>query len=101
MAKRFAVSARTVERYWERYEEEGHCRAKQIGGYRRARLADHQKVLTSWIEKQPDLTLEELVARCQKELQVTLSISGLWHRLKAFGLSYKKRCAPPSRIVLT
>jgi transposase len=93
VARRFAVSSRTVERYWERYEQKGHCRTKQIGGYRRSRLNGHEKVVTAWIEAQPDLTLEELSARCQKELQVTLTVSALWHRLKALGLSYKKKDA--------
>ena len=93
VAKRFAVSQRTVERYWERYEEKGHCRVEQMGGHLQSRLAGHEKVVASWITAQPDLSLEELCARCQKELNVTLSVSGLWHRLKAMGLSYKKKDA--------
>src|SRR5258707_5823569 len=93
VARRFAVSQRTVERYWERYEQKGHCRVKQIGGYRRSRLAGHEKVVASWIEAQPDLSLEELCLRCQKELDVALSVSALWHGLKALGLSYKKKDA--------
>jgi len=93
VAERFAVSQRTVERYWERYGQKGHCRVEQIGGYRRSRLAGHEKVVAAWIEAQPDLSLEELCLRCQKELQVTLSVSALWHRLKALGLSYKKKDA--------
>lgn len=30
VAERFEVSQRTVERYWQRYEEKGHCRVKQL-----------------------------------------------------------------------
>jgi transposase len=93
VARRFAVSQRTVERYWERYEQKGHCRAEQIGGYRRSRLAGHEKIVASWIEAQPDLSLAELSLRCQKELNVALTSSALWHRLKALGLSYKKKDA--------
>lgn len=93
VARRFAVSQRTVERYWERYEQKGHCRVEQIGGYRRSRLAGHEKVVASWIEAQPDLSLAELCLRCQKELNVALTSSALWHRLKALGLSYKKKDA--------
>jgi transposase len=93
VAERFAVCARTVERYWRRYEQKGHCRVEQIGGYRRSRLAGHEKVVAAWIQAQPDLTLEELCARCQKKLRVTLSVSALWHRLQAMGLSYKKKDA--------
>jgi putative transposase len=93
VAEHFAVGQRTVERYWQCYQEKGHCRIGQIGGHRRPSLADHKKTLTAWITAQPDLTLEELCARCQKELKVTISVSGLWHRLKAVGLSYKKKDA--------
>jgi len=93
LAERFAVSQRTVERYWRRYQERGHCRVEQIGGHLQSRLAGHEKVVAAWITAQPDLSLEELCERCHKELNVTLSISGLWHRLKAMGLSYKKKDA--------
>jgi transposase len=93
VAERFAVSQRTVERYWKRYEEKGHCQVEQMGGHLRSRLTGHEKVVAAWIAAQPDLSLEELCARCQKELHVTLSVSGLWHRLKAMGLSYKKKDA--------
>ncbi len=93
VAERLALSQRTVERYWERYGQKGHCRVEQIGGYRRSRLAGHEKVVAAWIEAQPDLSLEELCLRCQKELHVTLTVSALWHRLKALGLSYKKKDA--------
>lgn len=93
VAERFEVSQRTVERYWERYEQKGHCRVEQIGGHLQSRLAGHEKVVASWIAAQPDLSLEELCERCRKELNVTLSVSGLWHRLKAMGLSYKKKDA--------
>ena len=93
VAERFEVCERTVERYWRRFEEKGHCRVEQIGGHLKSRLAGHEEVVASWIAAQPDLTLEELCERCQKELNVSLSLSGLWHRLKAMGLSYKKKDA--------
>src|SRR5580698_2178539 len=90
VAERFAIGVRTVERYWERYRQEGHCRTAQIGGHRRSRLAGHESTVASWIEAQPSLSLEEISKRCQKELAVTLTPSALWHRLKAMGLAYKK-----------
>ncbi len=90
VAERFAIGVRTVERYWERYREEGHCRTGQIGGHRRSRLAGHEPTVASWIEAQPSLSLEELSERCQKELAVTLTPSAIWYRLKAMGLTYKK-----------
>jgi len=93
VARQFAVGRRTVERYWERYQEKGHCQIGQIGGHRQPSLAEHEKTLTAWLTAQPDLTLEELRARCQKKLKVTISVSGLWYRLQALGLSFKKKDA--------
>ena len=93
VGQRFAVGVRTVERYWERFREKGHCRTGKIGGHRRSRLEGHGSTVAAWIEAQPSLTLQELSVRCQKELGVTLTISALWHRLKALGLSYKKSAA--------
>lgn len=93
VAERFAVDVRTVERYWERYREKGHCRTGQIGGHRRSRLQGHEETVASWIEAQPSLTLQELSERCQQELGVTLTVSALWHRLKAMGLAFKKNDA--------
>lgn len=91
VAERFAVDVRTVERYWERYREKGHCRKGQIGGHRRSRLQGHEETVASWIEAQPSMTLQELSERCQRELGVSLTVSALWHRLKAMGLAFKKK----------
>ena len=93
VAARLRVHVRTVERYWERYGEKGHCRPGQIGGHRRSRLEGHEKTVESWIKAEPSLSLEKLRVRCQKQLQVTLTVSALWHRLKAMGLSFKKNDA--------
>ena len=93
VAQRFAVDVRTVERYWERYREKGHCRTGKMGGHRRSRLQGHEETVASWIQAQPSLSLQELSARCQQELGVILTLSALWHRLKAMGLSYKKSAA--------
>jgi transposase len=93
LAKQFTIGQRTVERYWECYQEKGHCQIGKIGGHRQSSLAEHEKTLTAWLAAQPDLTLEELRARCQKKLKVTISVSGLWYRLQALGLSFKKKDA--------
>ena len=93
VAERLRVHVRTVERYWERYGEKGHCRPEKIGGHRRSRLAGHEKTVELWIKAEPSLSLEKLCARCQKQLKVTLTVSAMWHRLKALGLSFKKNDA--------
>ena len=101
VCKRFGVSRKSVERFWNEHCRTGQCRPKQIGGYRRSRLAQHDRLLQSWIEAKPDLTLGELQQRCRTRLQVSIGITALWHRLRRLGLSLKKndarRRAGPAR----
>ena len=93
VCQRFGVSRKSVERFWKEHCLTGTCQPKKIGGYRRSRLAKHDRTLHRWIEAQPDLTLEELQARCRQRLQVTIGTTALWHRLEQLGLSYKKNDA--------
>ena len=93
VCQRFSVSRKSVERFWNQQRTSGHCRPKQIGGYRKSRLKPHEKQLRRWIAQQADLTLVELQQRCQKELDVQIGLTALWHRLDRLGLSYKKNDA--------
>jgi transposase len=54
-------------------------------------LEGHDETLQKWIEKQPDLTLEEIKQRCLIELNVKIGINALWQRLDRLGLSFKKK----------
>ena len=93
VSKRFGVSRKSVERFWKEQCQTGHCLPKQIGGYRRSRLAPHDRQLQHWIETQPDLSLVELQERCLKRLAVRIGTTALWHRLRRLGLSHKKNDA--------
>ena len=93
VCQRFGVSRKSVERFWKEHCLTGTCQPKKIGGYRRSRLAQHDRTLRRWIAAQPDLTLAELQQRCRQRLKVTLGITALWHRLERLGLSYKKNDA--------
>ncbi len=90
VCRRFGVSRSSVARFWQQQRSRGHCRPKQIGGYRRSRLCGHEKTLRQWIKRQADLTLGELQQRCRDRLQVTIGLTALWHRLDRLGLGYKK-----------
>jgi transposase len=90
VAKLFNLSKRTVERYCKLHAGSGQLNPKQIGGYRRSRLADHGAALQRWVEAQNDLTLAEIQARCQKQLRVKIGINALWHQLDHLGLNFKK-----------
>jgi transposase len=90
---RFSVSRSSVERFWNQQRKRGHLRPKQIGGYRRSRLEQHDRTLKRWIAEQADLTLSEMKQRCLGQLGVRIGINALWHRLDRLGLSYKKNDA--------
>jgi len=93
VCKRFGVSRKSVERFWKQHRLTGTCRPKKIGGYRRSCLEKHDRTLRRWIAAQSDLTLNELRQRCLEQLQVSIGITALWHRLEQLGLSYKKNDA--------
>ena len=93
VARRLSLSVRTVERYWKRYREDGQMSAQRQCGHMRSRLAPHDTTLDKWIEKEPDLTLEQLCHRCHQQLHISISVPALWHRLKRIGLSFKKNDA--------
>src|SRR5271154_5416694 len=93
VCKRFGVSRKSVERFWQQHRQTGECRPKQIGGYRRSRLEKHDRTLRRWIAVQADLTLNELQRRCLEQLNVSIGTTALWHRLEQLGLSYKKNDA--------
>ncbi len=101
VCKRFGVSRKSVERFWNQYRRTGQCRPKKIGGYRRPRLRPHDRTLQGWIKAQPDLSLAQLQERCAAQLDVTIGLTALWHHLRLLGLSYKKndarRRARPAR----
>lgn len=90
VAERLSISKRSAERYWKQYQQYGHTRPKQRGGYKRSRLEKYDETLKAWIAHQPDLTLEEMRQRCLKQLGITIGINALWQRLNKLDLSYKK-----------
>jgi transposase len=93
VAKRFAVSKRSVERYWKLRQQNGSVAGKRRGGYRRSALEGHDQRLRHWIEKEPGLTLAQLGERLRQRHRVSLGTTALWHRLERLGLSYKKNAA--------
>lgn len=93
VAERLLISERSVSRLWSQYQILGHVEAKQRGGYKPIKLRDHESLLRQWIEAEPDLTLERLVARIDEHLGIQVSVSALWNRLRAMKLSHKKNDA--------
>ena len=93
VSERFKVSRKSVARFWKQYSTIGHLRPKQIGGYRKSRLAEHGQRLKRWIRQKSDMTLAEMRQRCLEQLGVQIGNTALWHQLDHLGLSYKKNDA--------
>ncbi len=92
-AKRYGVHRCTVWRYRRRYEESGERTARKQGGCRVAKLAGQDKTLRRWTEQNVNITLAQLVTKCREKLGIELAPNTVWRRLKALGLSHKKKSA--------
>ena len=58
VCRRFGVSRKSVERFWNQHRLTGECQPKKIGGYRRSRLEKHDRTLRRWIATQADPDFE-------------------------------------------
>ncbi|MGJ3244312.1 MAG: transcriptional regulator [Opitutales bacterium] len=90
IAKRFEVSRYFVYQVKMRLEEHGERSSRKVGGHRVSQLADLEPTVRKWIEKEPDLTLDELSDRLYRSEGITLKAGAIWHQLNKWGLSFKK-----------
>lgn len=93
VSKMFAVSKRSVERFFKLQRQEGSVSPKKVGGYLRSRLEGHEAELKRWIKQNNDATLAELKHLIRERLQIEIGTTALWHRLEALGLNFKKNAA--------
>jgi transposase len=67
-----------------------------------SKLDAHEAFLRDLIERQADITLEEMRARLREERSLTVGLGTLWRFLDARDLTYKKRRPTrPSRTART
>ena len=86
----FGVSASSVSKWSRRYRTTGNADAKQIGGYRRAILADQHSWLHARInEPDSDVTVRGLVAELADQ-GIIVSYGTLWNFMHREGFSHKK-----------
>ncbi len=101
-AERFGVSAASAIRWRQLVRRHGTPAAKPQGGDRRvARIEDHAALVHAAIERQSDITLDELRTMLAGH-GVSTSIATLWRFLSRHRITRKKRQATrPSRTVPT
>lgn len=86
----FDVSESVVKRWTKRYRETGSYEPSKQGRPLGSSLDEHKDVILGWIKSDPDLTLEEIAQLCADKLGIKLTLQAVWHRLKQYGMSYKK-----------
>lgn len=90
-AEEFEVSASTAVIWVKCFRETGRCAAKPRGGST-SPLEEHADFLLGLIEKQPDLTLDEVVLAMGKH-KVPGSRSAAWRFFQRHKITFKKKPA--------
>jgi transposase len=99
LAKRFGVSEDWAKKLSARRNKTGEI---EIRAWRRGPQSRVTAAIRDWIERQmrrqPDLTLQELQQRLEREQRLHLSVGWIWILLRRWGLRHKKnRSARKSR----
>ena len=92
IARRYEVSRMWVYQVAKRLQATGERTSRQVGGYRRSRVANMQPTLMQWLRLEPDLTLAQLCERLAGH-GIQIKSAALWHQLDKWGLSFKKSAA--------
>ena len=77
VADRFDVAPSSVIKLMQAFEATGSHEPKQMGGYKKFKLAGHEALVCGLIAEVPDATLDELVTRLAKA-KLKTSRTGLW-----------------------
>ena len=89
-ATRFGVGVATSIRWMAGLTINGTLAARSQGRARRSKLDPHEAFLRGLIDKEVDITLEEMRARLRDEHDLTVGLGTLWSFLDARDLTYKK-----------
>src|SRR3974390_610145 len=90
-AEEFEVSASTAIIWVKCFRETGRCAAKPRGGSS-SPLDQHADFLLGVIEKQPDLTLDEVGSMMRKH-KIAGSRTAVWRFFKRHNITFKKKPA--------
>jgi transposase len=90
IAETFAVSLSTIEKWWRRWRLTGSCAARLHAGGVQRTLRDCEDFLRAEVQKQPDVTLDELCARAAAAKGIKASPSMMCRELQGLRLPRKK-----------
>lgn len=86
----FGVSMRSVDRFCALMRTQGNLLHDKLGKPPGLRLDAHQEEISKWIAEAPGLTLEEIAARCDKQLGLSVHLTTVMRALAKWGFRYKK-----------
>jgi transposase len=90
-AESFSLSASSAVRWLQRWRDTGSARAKLSGGST-SPLEEHVEWLLALVAKQPDLTLDEIVAAMRKQ-RIPGSRTAIWRFFERHNITVKKKPA--------
>jgi transposase len=92
-AERFKVGISSAIRWVSLKEETGGVAPRPRGGKSRSPLEPHADWLLQLTRAQPDLTLEAIVTKCEKEIGIETSEASLRRFFKRHAITFKKKPA--------
>ena len=92
-AKRFAVSASSSIRWVDLHEQTGSVSPRRRGRKHRSPLEAHATWLLELVDKEPDLTLAEIVERLLQDHSMRTTDSSVDRFFKRHGVTFKKNSA--------
>ena len=90
-AEHYEVSASTAVIWVKCFRETGRCAAKRRG-WSVSPLEEHAEFLLALIDKQPDLTLDEVVSAMRKH-KILSSRTAVWRFFQRHKITFKKKPA--------
>lgn len=99
-AGQFDIGNSTAIRWVKRWRTSGSASAKPGTGHCRSPLEKHCGWLLDLVEREPDITLEEIRVRLCEEHNLAAGIGSVWRFFERHGISFKKnrarrRAGPP------
>ena len=92
IARRFRASPTTVYQYIKLFKEKESLLPKSyVAGRKPAVTGKHLLLVKTLLNKQPDMTLDELCKAFKKRTDNRISITSMWRAVERLNWSYKKR----------
>jgi transposase len=99
VARVLNLAPSTAVRWLDRWHRTGSVAARPGTGHSRSPLKAHARWLLDLVDKQPDLTLEEIRDRLCREKRLAVAASSVWRFYDRHKITFKKKsCTRPSRI---